>query len=156
MWIPASGWMGDRFGTKRVFLTALALFVGGSVMCGLAQTIGQLVAFRVVQGVGGGMLTPIGIAMLFRAFPPIERARASTIVMIPTLVAPALGPVLGGLLTETAGWRWIFFVNVPFGDRRPGLRAALPPRAHRADGRTASTSPASCCPASAWRRSPTP
>jgi EmrB/QacA subfamily drug resistance transporter len=115
VWIPASGWMGDRFGTKRVFMTALGLFVGGSVLCGFAQTIGQLVAFRVVQGVGGGMLTPIGIAMLFRAFPPIERARASTIVMIPTLVAPALGPVIGGLLTETLGWRWIFFVNVPFG-----------------------------------------
>ena len=115
VWIPASGWLGDRFGTKRVFLTALALFVGGSVLCGMAQTIGQLVGFRVVQGVGGGMLTPIGVAMLFRAFPPIERARASTIVMIPTLVAPALGPVLGGLLTDTAGWRWIFFVNVPFG-----------------------------------------
>ena len=115
VWIPASGWMGDRFGTKRVFLTALGLFVGGSVLCGFAQTIAQLVAFRVVQGVGGGMLTPIGIAMLFRAFPPIERARASTIVMIPTLVAPALGPVVGGLLTETLGWRWIFFVNVPFG-----------------------------------------
>jgi EmrB/QacA subfamily drug resistance transporter len=115
VWIPASGWMGDRFGTKRVFLTALGLFVGGSVLCGFAQTIDQLVAFRVLQGVGGGMLTPIGIAMLFRAFPPIERARASTIVMIPTLIAPALGPVLGGLLTETLGWRWIFFVNVPFG-----------------------------------------
>jgi len=115
VWIPASGWMGDRFGTKRVFMTALGLFVGGSVLCGFAQTIGQLVAFRVVQGIGGGMLTPIGIAMLFRAFPPIERARASTIVMIPTLVAPALGPVIGGLLTETLGWRWIFFVNIPFG-----------------------------------------
>ena len=113
--IPASGWMGDRFGTKRVFLVALALFVGGSAMCGLAQSIGQLVAFRVVQGVGGGMLTPIGIAMLFRAFPPIERARASTIVMIPTLAAPALGPVIGGAITQSAGWRWIFYVNVPFG-----------------------------------------
>jgi EmrB/QacA subfamily drug resistance transporter len=115
VWIPASGWMGDRFGTKRVFLTALGLFVGGSVLCGFAQTIGQLIAYRVLQGVGGGMLTPIGIAMLFRAFPPIERARASTIVMIPTLVAPALGPVVGGLLTDTVGWRWIFFVNIPFG-----------------------------------------
>jgi EmrB/QacA subfamily drug resistance transporter len=115
VWIPASGWMGDRFGTKKVFLTALLLFVGGSMACGAAQTIGQLISFRVLQGVGGGMLTPIGIAMLFRAFPPIERARASTIVMIPTLVAPALGPVLGGLITDTIGWRWIFFVNVPFG-----------------------------------------
>lgn len=115
VWIPASGWMGDRYGTKRVFLTALGLFVGGSVLCGFAQSIGQLIAFRVVQGVGGGMLTPVGTAMLFRAFPPIERARASTIVMIPTLAAPALGPIVGGLLTETIGWRWIFFVNVPIG-----------------------------------------
>ncbi len=115
VWIPASGWMGDRFGTKRVFLTALTLFVGGSMACGAAQTIGQLIAFRVLQGVGGGMLTPIGVAMLFRAFPPIERARAATIVMIPTLVAPALGPVLGGLITDAIGWRWIFYVNVPFG-----------------------------------------
>ena len=136
VWIPASGWLGDRFGTKRVFLTALALFVGGSVMCGLAQTIGQLVGFRVVQGVGGGMLTPIGVAMLFRAFPPIERARASTIVMIPTLVAPALGPVLGGLLTDTVGLAVDLLRQPAVRDRRPGLRAALPPRAHRADRRT--------------------
>ena len=102
------------------------------------------------------MLTPIGIAMLFRAFPPIERARASTIVMIPTLVAPALGPVLGGLITDTIGWRWIFFVNVPFGAAALALRAGLPARAHRAHGRAASTSPGSCCRASAWPRSPTP
>ena len=115
VWIPASGWFGDRFGTKRVFLTALALFVGGSALCGFAQSIGQLVAFRAVQGVGGGMLTPVGVAMMFRAFPPVERARAATLVMIPTLAAPALGPVLGGLLTDTLGWRWIFFVNVPVG-----------------------------------------
>ena len=115
VWIPASGWLGDRFGTKRVFLAALVLFVGGSALCGVAQSIGQLVTFRVLQGVGGGMLTPIGMAMLFRAFPPIERARAATIVMVPTLAAPALGPVLGGLITDTIGWRWIFFVNVPVG-----------------------------------------
>jgi EmrB/QacA subfamily drug resistance transporter len=115
VWIPASGWLGDRFGTKRLFLTALVLFVGGSALCGFAQSIGQLIGFRVLQGVGGGMLTPVGVAMLFRAFPPIERARASTIVMVPTLAAPALGPVLGGLITDTIGWRWIFFVNVPIG-----------------------------------------
>lgn len=115
VWIPASGWLGDRFGTKRVFLTALVLFIGGSALCGAAQTIEQLIAFRVVQGVGGGMLTPVGIAMLFRAFPPAERARAATLVMLPTLVAPALGPVLGGVITDTIGWRWIFLVNVPIG-----------------------------------------
>ena len=79
----------------------------------MAQTIGQLIAFRVLQGVGGGMLTPVGIAMLFRAFPPAERAKASTVVMVPTLVAPAMGPVLGGFITTNFHWRWIFWVNVP-------------------------------------------
>ncbi len=115
VWIPTSGWLGDRFGTKRTFLIALLAFTGGSLLCGTAQTIGQLIAFRVVQGVGGGMLTPVGLAMLFRAFPPAERARAATLIMIPTLAAPALGPVLGGLIVTNVSWRWIFLVNVPIG-----------------------------------------
>ncbi|MDO8391095.1 MAG: MDR family MFS transporter [Actinomycetota bacterium] len=113
VWIPTSGWLGDRFGTKRTFLFALAAFTVGSAACGFAQSIGQLIAFRILQGVGGGMLTPVGIAMLFRAFPPAERAKASTVVMVPMLVAPALGPVLGGLITTHFEWRWIFWVNVP-------------------------------------------
>ncbi len=113
VWIPTSGWLGDRFGTKRTFLFALGAFTAGSLACGMAQTIGQLIAFRVLQGVGGGMLTPVGIAMLFRAFPPAERAKASTVVMVPTLVAPAMGPVLGGFITTHFHWRWIFLVNVP-------------------------------------------
>jgi EmrB/QacA subfamily drug resistance transporter len=115
VWIPTSGWLGDRFGTKRTFLFALLAFTSGSLLCGTAQSIGQLIAFRVVQGVGGGMLTPVGLAMLFRAFPPAERARASTLIMIPTLAAPALGPVLGGLIVTNVSWRWIFLVNVPIG-----------------------------------------
>ena len=113
VWIPTSGWLGDRIGTKKTFLFALAAFTTGSALCGMAQTLGQLIAFRVIQGIGGGMLTPVGIAMLFRAFPPAERAKASTVVMVPTLLAPALGPVLGGLITEYWDWRWIFYVNVP-------------------------------------------
>jgi EmrB/QacA subfamily drug resistance transporter len=115
MWIPASGWLGDRFGTKRVFLTALAIFVVGSAMCGAAQSLSQLIAFRFLQGVGGGMLTPVGVAMLFRAWPPAERAKASTIIMVPTLAAPALGPIIGGLLVTNFDWRWIFYINVPLG-----------------------------------------
>ncbi len=115
VWIPASGWLGDRVGTKRIFLTALGLFVAASVLCGLAQTIDQLIAFRVLQGVGGGMLTPVGVAMLYRAYPPAERAKAATILIIPTVLAPALGPVLGGLLVTHLHWRWIFFINLPIG-----------------------------------------
>ncbi len=115
VWIPTSGWLGDRFGTKRTFLIALMAFTGGSLLCGCAQTIGQLIAFRVIQGVGGGMLTPVGLAMLFRAFPPAERARAATVIMVPTLAAPALGPVVGGLIVTNVSWRWIFLVNVPVG-----------------------------------------
>ncbi|MEO7371807.1 MAG: DHA2 family efflux MFS transporter permease subunit, partial [Ilumatobacteraceae bacterium] len=115
VWIPTSGWFGDRFGTKRTFMFALMAFTSGSLLCGAAQSIGQLIAFRVLQGVGGGMLTPVGLAMLFRAFPPAERARAATLIMIPTLAAPALGPVLGGLIVTNVSWRWIFLVNVPIG-----------------------------------------
>mgnify|MGYP000877287660 CR=1 FL=1 len=115
IWIPASGWLGDRIGTKRVFMFAFAAFIAGSALCASAQSMEQLIAFRVIQGVGGGMLTPVGVAMLFRAFPPIERARASTFIMIPTLTAPALGPILGGLLVTHANWRWIFLINVPVG-----------------------------------------
>jgi EmrB/QacA subfamily drug resistance transporter len=113
IWIPTSGWLGDRFGTKRTFLFALCAFTVGSAACGMSHTISQLIAFRVLQGVGGGMLTPVGIAMLFRAFPPAERAKAATVVMVPTLAAPALGPVVGGFITKNFDWRWIFLVNVP-------------------------------------------
>jgi MFS family permease len=82
--IPASGWIGDRFGTKRTFLLALALFTTASALCGLAQSLPQLIAFRVLQGAGGGMLTPVGTAMLFRAFPPAERAKASRVYWVAT------------------------------------------------------------------------
>jgi EmrB/QacA subfamily drug resistance transporter len=115
VFIPASGWLGDRFGTKRVFLAALAIFTLASALCGLAQSFGELVAFRVLQGVGGGMLTPTGMAMLYRTYPPDERVRASQILTVPTGLAPALGPVVGGILVTAASWRWVFFVNVPIG-----------------------------------------
>ena len=113
--IPASGWLGDRFGTKRILLTAIVIFTSASVLCGLAQSIGQLVLFRILQGVGGGMLTPVGMAMLYRTFPPHERIRASRILVTPTALAPALGPVVGGLLVTELSWRWVFYVNVPIG-----------------------------------------
>lgn len=113
--IPASGWVGAKIGTKKTFLFALAMFTGASALCGQAGSMRQLVAFRVLQGIGGGMLTPVGTTMLFRAFPPAERARASAVLAIPTVLAPATGPVLGGYLTEKVSWRWIFYVNLPVG-----------------------------------------
>jgi EmrB/QacA subfamily drug resistance transporter len=115
VWIPASGWLGDRFGTKRIYLFALAMFTIGSSLSGLAWNIDSLIAFRVLQGVGGGMMTPVGTAMLFRAFPPEERAKASAVLTVPIAIAPTIGPILGGWLVDSASWRWIFYINVPVG-----------------------------------------
>jgi EmrB/QacA subfamily drug resistance transporter len=115
VFIPASGWLGDRYGGKRILLTAIVVFTGASALCGLASSLGELVAFRILQGVGGGMLAPVGLAMLFRAFPPEERIRAASILTVPTTLAPALGPVLGGLLVTDLSWRWVFYVNLPIG-----------------------------------------
>ena len=115
IWIPASGWLGDKFGTKKVFLFALFMFTAASMLCGAANSIDQLTAFRFLQGIGGGMMAPVGTAMLYREYPPMERAKVGALLSIPTLLAPATGPVLGGFITDGLGWRWIFFVNLPFG-----------------------------------------
>lgn len=115
VFIPASGWLGDRFGTKRVFLLALALFTGASALCGVAQSLNQLVAFRFLQGAGGGMLTPVGTTMLYRTFPPSERVQVSRILIFPRILGPAGGPVLGGLLVSQFSWRWVFYINLPVG-----------------------------------------
>ena len=115
VFIPAAGYLGDRFGAKRILLLAIGLFTAASVLCGLADSLSELVAFRVLQGAGSGMMTPVGMAMLYRAFPPHERLRASSILTIPTAVAPALGPVLGGALVTGLSWRWVFFVNLFIG-----------------------------------------
>ncbi|MEZ5295186.1 MAG: DHA2 family efflux MFS transporter permease subunit [Ilumatobacteraceae bacterium] len=113
--IPAAGWLGDRFGSKRVFVSALAWFTAWSVVCGLAQTLDQLVAFRVAQGLGGGVLVPIGSAIVFRAFPLERRATAASAVLSVAVMGPALGPLLGGLLVDNLSWHWIFFINLPIG-----------------------------------------
>jgi EmrB/QacA subfamily drug resistance transporter len=115
VFIPSSGWLGDRFGGKKVMIASIVVFTIGSALCGLAQNITQLVVFRVVQGAGGGMMVPVGMAMLYRAFPPSERVRVASIVTVPTTIAPALGPVLGGFLVTNLTWRWVFFVNLPIG-----------------------------------------
>ena len=91
------------------------MFILGSALCGAAWSVESLTLFRVLQGVGGGMLTPVGTAMLYRAFTPAERARASAILSIPTMTAPMLGPIVGGFLVTFVSWRWIFYLNLPVG-----------------------------------------
>ena len=115
VFIPASGWIGDRFGAKRVLLAATGIFTVASALCGAATSLDELVVFRVLQGVGGGLLIPVGMAMLYRTFPPAERVRVAGLLMLPTALAPALGPVLGGLLVTDLSWRWVFYVNLPIG-----------------------------------------
>lgn len=113
--IPAAGWLGDRFGARRIFLFALLAFVVASALCGAAGSLGQLVLFRVLQGAAGGMMIPVGMAMLYRVFPQDERVKASRVLIVPTAAAPALGPVLGGILVEHLSWHWAFLINVPIG-----------------------------------------
>ncbi len=136
VFIPASGWLGDRFGGKRVLLVAIAVFTVGSVLCGFAQDMTQLVLARVLQGAGGGMMAPVGMAMLFRVFPPAERVRAASILTVPTTLAPALGPVLGGLLVTDLSWRWVFFVNLPLGIAAIVFGALFLERTHPIDAGT--------------------
>ena len=113
--IPLTGWAADRFGTKRLYMTAIALFTIGSVLCALAWSIEALIAFRVVQGLGGGMLMPLGMTIMTRAAGPQRMGRLMAILGVPMLLGPILGPILGGWLIDAASWHWVFLINLPIG-----------------------------------------
>src|ERR671937_2390137 len=113
--IPITGWAARRFGAKRVYLVSLALFTAGSALCGLAGSTTELVVFRVLQGLGGGMILPIGQLMMAEAAGPERMGRVMSVVAVPAMLAPIFGPAIGGLILDNASWRWIFFINIPIG-----------------------------------------
>ena len=113
--IPLTGWASRRFGAKRVYLTSLVVFTGGSALCGVAGTATTLIAFRVLQGVGGGMIMPVGQMILADVAGPQRMGRVMSVTGVPAMLAPMLGPTIGGLILQGASWPWIFYVNVPIG-----------------------------------------
>jgi EmrB/QacA subfamily drug resistance transporter len=115
VFIPISGWMADRFGTRRVFASAIGLFTLGSLFCGLSSNVHILVACRILQGCGGAMMVPVGRLTMVRTFPKSELVRAMSFVAIPGLIGPMLGPIAGGLIVAYFHWRVIFFINLPIG-----------------------------------------
>jgi EmrB/QacA subfamily drug resistance transporter len=113
--IPLTGWAADRFGTKRLYMISIALFVAGSALAGAANSAGELIAFRIIQGLGGGMVMPAGMTILSQTAGPSRVGRVMSVVGIPMLMGPVIGPILGGWLVDDVSWRWIFYVNVPIG-----------------------------------------
>src|ERR1700716_1685672 len=113
--IPVTGWAARRFGAKPVYLTSLVLFVAGSALCGLATSSTELILFRVLQGIGGGMILPIGQLMMAEAAGPQRMGRVMSIVAVPAMLAPILGPTIGGVILDNTTWQWIFYVNLPIG-----------------------------------------
>jgi EmrB/QacA subfamily drug resistance transporter len=115
VFIPLSGWMADRYGARSVFRAAIVIFTMGSVCCGIAQTLPELVAARILQGMGGAMMVPVGRLVMLRTVPKSQLVQAMSYLTVPALIGPVLGPPLGGLIVTYGSWRWIFFINVPIG-----------------------------------------
>ena len=115
VFIPVSGWFADRWGARRIFALSLLIFTISSALCGMATNLGILLAMRVLQGLGGAMMTPVGRLILLRSFPRAELVTAMTYTTLPAIIGPVIGPLLGGFLTHYLSWRWIFYVNLPFG-----------------------------------------
>src|SRR6188472_3585063 len=126
--IPITGWAADRFGTKRLYILAILLFVAGSALCGAAWSAESLIFFRVLQGLGGGMLMPAGMTILTRAAGPQRVGRVMAIIGIPMMLGPIVGPILGGWLVDDVSWRWIFFINIPIGIAALALSLRVLPR----------------------------
>lgn len=115
IFIPVSGWIADRFGARLVFCSAIAFFTLGSVLCGLSETLTQLVLSRILQGFGGAMMTPVGRLILARVFPKDQLMKAMSYYMLPGMLGPTMGPLVGGFITTNFTWHWNFFINVPIG-----------------------------------------
>jgi EmrB/QacA subfamily drug resistance transporter len=113
--IPLAGWLSDRYGAKRIFLISVALFAAGSLLCSIAQNIEQLVLFRIIQGLGGGLVVPVGFAFTYRLSPPGQVGKIMAFMSTPIMLAPAIGPVLSGWMIDNLSWHWIFLINVPIG-----------------------------------------
>src|SRR5690349_23452208 len=126
--IPITGWAADRFGTKRLYMTSIALFLCGSMLSGLAWSAGSLIFFRVLQGFGGGMLMPAGMTILTRAAGPQRIGRVMSVIGVPMLLGPIFGPILGGWLVDSYSWRWIFLINVPIGAAALALSLRVLPK----------------------------
>ncbi|WP_122562246.1 MFS transporter, partial [Pseudomonas viridiflava] len=113
--IPASGWIADRFGIKRIFFSAILLFSFGSLLCALSNSLSMLVGARVIQGLGGALMVPIGRLIVLRVYPRSELVRIMGFITVPGLIGPLLGPTMGGWMVEYLGWYWIFLLNIPVG-----------------------------------------
>ena len=115
VFIPVSGWIADRLGTRRVFCAAVLIFAAGSALCGISTNLPMLIGFRIIQGFGGAMMTPVGRLILLRSFPRASLVSAMNWMTIPAMIGPTVGPIVGGMLTSYASWRWVFYLNVPMG-----------------------------------------
>lgn len=136
VFIPISGWMADRHGTRTIFRAAIIVFTLGSILCGLSQSFWELVGARVLQGIGGAMMVPVGRLLVVRSVSKAELVRAMAFLTLPALIGPVIGPPLGGFLTTYLSWRWIFWINVPI-----GIIGVLLVSLHIPNTRAASTPP---------------